>query len=182
MPRSLSKTIAVVLVVAMFGGGCAYRFLFWERNIWQDSHGIFAMAEPADMDLYRSLLPAEFTVPDQPMVGLYLVHFTDTEPWPITLAEFLLPYHEATILLRCEYQGQTGWYSVVMPVTTDNARPTCPTMMPHRPKAMPAGIRLGTRLMKPMRNDRSANIRIIEISTNATVVPVSIARMLRKPI
>jgi len=121
MPRSSSKTIAVVLSVAMFGGGCAYRFLFWERNIWQDSHGIFAMAEPADMELYRELLPAQFTVPDQPMVGLYLVHFTDTEPWPMTFTEFLLPYFEATILLRCEYQSQTGWYSVVMPVTTEAA-------------------------------------------------------------
>ena len=121
MNLSSRATAVVLLLLAVTAGGCAYRFLFWERNIWQDTYGIFAMIEPASVKLYRELLPDRFGVPDQPMVGIYLVHFIDTEPWPITLTEFLYPYHEATILLRCEYEGEIGWHSVVMPVTTEAA-------------------------------------------------------------
>ena len=121
MDRSMKTTAATLLLLTLTSSGCAYRFLFWERNIWQDTYGIFAMAEPADLEFYRDLLPDQFGVPDQPMVGLYLVHFIDTEPWPITATEFLLPYYEATILLRCEHDDQIGWYSVVMPVTTKAA-------------------------------------------------------------
>jgi hypothetical protein len=53
------------------------------------------------------------------MVGLYVVHFADTEPWPITPTKFLFPYFEATVLLRCDYQGRIGWHSLVMPVSTE---------------------------------------------------------------
>ena len=92
--RVAAATAAVVTLV----GGCSYRVLFWERNIWQDTKGIFTMVEPADLELYRELLPTQFTLPDQPMVGLYVVHFADTEPWPMTVTEYLFPYYEATVL------------------------------------------------------------------------------------
>jgi len=121
MTRLTPRLVAAVVATAMFAGGCSYRFLFWERNIWQDSVGIFTMVKPADLELYRELLPEQFGVPPQPMVGVYVVHFADTEPWPMTLTKFLFPYFEATILLRCEYQGQIGWYSHVMPVSTEAA-------------------------------------------------------------
>jgi hypothetical protein len=113
--------ISVTLAISMLAAGCSYKFLFWERNIWQDTYGIFTMVEPADLELYRELLPASFSMPDQPMVGVYLVHFVDTEPWPMTPTKFLFPYYEATILLRCDYEGQIGWYSHVMPVSTEAA-------------------------------------------------------------
>jgi len=115
------RTAVTATAVMLIAGGCSYRVFFWERNIWQDTHGIFALVEPADSELYRKMLPPQFAVPDQPMVGIYLVHFVDTEPWPITLTEYLLPYHEATILLRCVHDGRTGWYSHVMPVSTTAA-------------------------------------------------------------
>jgi hypothetical protein len=113
--------VAAAVAVGAVLGGCSYRFLFWERNVWQDTRGIFSIVEPADLGLYRELLPQQFSMPDQPMVGLYVVHFVDTEPRPITAAEYLFPYFEATVLLRCEYEGQIGWYSHVMPVSTEAA-------------------------------------------------------------
>jgi len=121
MSRSPGTTAAALLAIALTASGCAYKFLFWERNVWQDTRGIFAMVEPADAELYRELLPEQFSVPDQPMVGLYVAHFADTEPWPITPTEFLFPYFEATVLLRCVYQGRIGWHSLVMPVSTEAA-------------------------------------------------------------
>jgi hypothetical protein len=115
------RAVAAAVAVGVLLGGCSYQVLFWERNIWQDTKAIFAIVEPADLGLYRELLPQQFSMPDQPMVGLYVADFVDTEPWPITATELLFPYFEASVLLRCEYEGQVGWYSHVMPVSTEAA-------------------------------------------------------------
>jgi hypothetical protein len=115
------RAAVAALAVGTLLAGCSYHVLFWERNIWQDTKAIFAIVEPADPGLYRELLPQQFSMPDQPMVGLYVADFVDTEPWPITATEFLFPYLEASVLLRCEYQGRIGWYSHVMPVSTEAA-------------------------------------------------------------
>jgi len=115
------RVAVAAAVVGTLLGGCSYQVLFWERNVWQDTRAIFAIVEPADLGLYRELLPLQFSMPDQPMVGLYVADFVDTEPWPITATELLFPYFEASVLLRCEYQGQIGWYSHVMPVSTEAA-------------------------------------------------------------
>ena len=101
--------------------GCAYKVLFWEHNIWEDLQGIITMVEPADLTVYRKLLPEQFDMPDQPMVGIYLFDFLDVEPWPITFTMKLKPYREATILLRCKYKDKVGWYSLTMPVTDEAA-------------------------------------------------------------
>jgi hypothetical protein len=53
MSWSLGKAAAALLAIAMAASGCSYKFLFWERNVWQDAEGIFAMVEPADAELYR---------------------------------------------------------------------------------------------------------------------------------
>ena len=70
----------------------------------------------------------------------------------------------------------------VIPVTTDNASPICPTAIPQAPKANAAGIRLGINDNTPILSERSANTRIIEIRINATVVPSSMLLILRSPI
>jgi len=105
----------------MLLNGCAYKIFFWERNIWEDMQGIFTMVEPADLTLYRELLPEQFSMPEQPMVGVFVIDYLDTEPWLITLTKPLRPYLEASIFLRCNYEDQTGWYSLTMPVTTKAA-------------------------------------------------------------
>lgn len=69
----------------------------------------------------------------------------------------------------------------VMLVTTDNDSPTSPTARPQIPKPIAPGTRFGTRLASPNRHERRATMSTREIPTSATVVPRSIARMLRRP-
>ena len=70
---------------------------------------------PADLDLYRSLLPKQFDMPDQPMVVMYIADY-----YEVTLP--LVPYREGIVWLKCDYQGRTGWYTYTMPVDDDTAR------------------------------------------------------------
>ncbi len=69
------------------------------------------MTEPTDLALYRSLLPEMFSMPEQPMVAIFIVDYTDVAPWPLT------PYKEAGIFLKSKYDNEKGWYVKNMPVT-----------------------------------------------------------------
>ncbi len=57
---------------------------------------------PVDLELYRSLLPEQFDMPDQPLVVVTVADYYD-----VTLP--LVPYREGYVLLQCKYQGRTGW-------------------------------------------------------------------------
>ncbi len=121
MLRQIKIKLIISLFAIMILEGCAYKILFWERNIWEDLQGIFTMVEPADLTLYRELLPEQFSMPDHPMVGIFVIDYIDTEPWLITPTRPLRPYLESSIFLRCKYKDQAGWYSLTMPVTTEAA-------------------------------------------------------------
>ena len=69
---------------------------------------------PADLELYRSLLPQQFDMPDQPLVVMTVADYYD-----VTLP--LVPYREGYVLLQCKYQGRTGWYTYTMPVDDKTA-------------------------------------------------------------
>jgi len=69
---------------------------------------------PADLELYRSLLPKQFDMPDQPLVVMTVANYYD-----VTLP--LVPYHEGYVLLQCKYKGRTGWYTYTMPVDDETA-------------------------------------------------------------
>ena len=69
---------------------------------------------PADLELYRSLLPKQFDMPDEPLVVMTVAYYYD-----VTLP--LVPYREGYVLLQCEYQGRTGWYTYTMPVDDETA-------------------------------------------------------------
>lgn len=69
---------------------------------------------PANLELYRSLLPAQFDMPDQALVVVTVADYYD-----VTLP--LVPYREGYVLLQCEYQGRTGWYTYTMPVDDETA-------------------------------------------------------------
>jgi acetoacetate decarboxylase len=69
---------------------------------------------PTNLELYRSLLPAKFDMPDQPLMVVAAAHYYD-----VTLP--LVPYHEGYVLLRCKYQGTTGFYTYTMPVDDKTA-------------------------------------------------------------
>ena len=115
MNRSITKVIIVGLIGIILISSCAYEVLFWERNIWQDFHGIFTIAETSNVELYRQLLHKQFSIPDHPMVGIFVIDYMDTERWPITPTKILGPYLEASIFLRCNYNNQTGWYCLLCP-------------------------------------------------------------------
>ena len=51
---SLMAALALVLTLP---AGCGYKS-FKERGMWQEFPGIFTALEPADLELYQSLLPA----------------------------------------------------------------------------------------------------------------------------
>jgi hypothetical protein len=70
---------------------------------------IMTTLAPADLELYRSLLPEQFDMPDQPLVVVTVADYYD-----VTLP--LMPYREGYVLLQCKYQGRTGWYTYTMPV------------------------------------------------------------------
>ena len=105
--RSRGSLIVVGLSLVVLLCGCRYGFLFWEHNIWRDFHGVFTIVEPADLSAYRELLPPQFSLPDEPLVGVYVADFTDVERWPITATKWLGPYLEAAVFLRADYQDRT---------------------------------------------------------------------------
>ena len=82
-----------------------------EGGVFRELTGIFTAAEPADIDLYRSLLPAPFEMPARPLVGIFAIDYVKVYPWPVT------PYKEGTVALRCGYRGREGWHVKTMPVT-----------------------------------------------------------------
>ena len=87
-----------------------------DRRPWsfQGQRGITAAFAPADLDLYRSLLPASFDMPDQPLVAVSVVDYYD-----VTLP--LKHYREGYVVLQCKYQGRTGWHAITMPVDDETS-------------------------------------------------------------
>jgi hypothetical protein len=81
---------------------------------FRGQRGITAAFAPADVALYRSLLPATFDMPEAPLVVVSIVYYYD-----VTLP--LTPYHEGYVSLQCRYEGRTGWYVLTMPVDDEVA-------------------------------------------------------------
>jgi hypothetical protein len=81
---------------------------------FRGQRGITVAFPPADLALYRSLIPAPFEMPDTPLVAVAVVYYYD-----VTLP--LTPYHEGYVVLQCKYQGRTGWYVLTMPVDNETA-------------------------------------------------------------
>jgi hypothetical protein len=87
-----------------------------EERPWafRGQRGITAAFPPADVGLYRSLLPESFDMPDQPLVVMTVVNY-----YNVSLP--LVPYHEGYVLLQCAYQGSIGWYVLTLPVDNETA-------------------------------------------------------------
>jgi hypothetical protein len=86
------------------------------RRAWSfhGQRGITAAFTPTDLALYRLLLPPQFDMPQSPLVAVAVVNYYD-------VAAPLVPYHEGYVFLQCQYQGQTGWYVLTMPVDDQTA-------------------------------------------------------------
>ena len=108
-----SKLLLIVSCVLMLIiSGCAWQQKNIERKgVFHEFHGIYTMVEPTNLELYRALLPAPLEMPDQPVVSMFVVDYTDVYPWPMT------PYKEGALFLRAKYKGEEGWHCKTMPVT-----------------------------------------------------------------
>jgi hypothetical protein len=69
---------------------------------------------PTNLELYRSILPVKFDMPDQPLMVVAVAHY-----YEVTLP--LVPYHEGYVLLQCKYRGRAGLYTITMPVDDKTA-------------------------------------------------------------
>jgi hypothetical protein len=81
-----------------------------ERGLFRELHGIAVAMEPADLKIYRSVLPAVLSIPDVPIVSAWIASWDDVEG--------LRPYREGAVRLRCAYEGGEGWFITTMPVTS----------------------------------------------------------------
>jgi hypothetical protein len=75
------------------------------RGFYQEFRGLFGCTEPADMALYRRMLPEKFDVPATPEVCFYTIDFQISG---------VGPYHEVAILLPITYAGMSGKYVLTM--------------------------------------------------------------------
>jgi len=108
-----SKLLLIVSgLLMLIISGCAWQQKNIERKgVFHEFHGIYTMVEPTNLELYRALLPAPLEMPDQPVVSMFIVDYTEVYPWPMT------PYQEGALFMRSKYKGQEGWYCKTMPVT-----------------------------------------------------------------
>jgi hypothetical protein len=81
-----------------------------KRGLFRELHGITVAMEPADLQIYRSLLPPVLSMSDRPIVSAWIASWDDVGG--------LRPYREGAIRLRCAYEGQEGWFVATMPVTS----------------------------------------------------------------
>jgi len=107
-----------VLVILALAGGIFFLATrkgfksYKASGMWQDYHGIYTTFEPADLKLYRKLLPDILDMPDQPLVTLFVVDYVTVVPFPMS------PYLEGSVAIKCKYKGEDGWHILSMPVTT----------------------------------------------------------------
>jgi hypothetical protein len=88
------------------------RIIFAPRGgKFREFEGLMTHFEPKDVTLYRNLLPEAFSMPNRPLVTIYVADNLRLIPWPMT------HYQEWAVLLKSDWNGEEGWYPVTMPVT-----------------------------------------------------------------
>ncbi|HKU40997.1 MAG TPA: acetoacetate decarboxylase family protein, partial [Polyangiales bacterium] len=101
------------------------------RGFYQQFQGIFGCTPPADMALYRKMLPEKFETPAQPEVCFYVIDFVISS---------VGRYHEAAILLPITYKGQQGKY--VLSMALDNRAATSGGRAVGFPKYIASSVEL----------------------------------------
>lgn len=100
--------IAVTILFCATSGCTSYK----EKGVFRESHLIYSTIEPTNIELYRQLLPENFSLPQQPVIAVFIADYSKVFPWPMT------PYKEGGILLRCKYKDKEGWFVKDMPLTS----------------------------------------------------------------
>ena len=110
MKKTLAMTVALGLAIGL-ASGCGYRS-YKEKGMWQEFPGIYTAMEPADLTLYRELLPDKLDMPDRPIVAFFIVDYVTVVPYPMG------PYLEGAVAILGRYQDEDVWHVLTMPVTT----------------------------------------------------------------
>jgi len=79
------------------------------QDNFRHSRSLGVLMEPADLELYRTLLPDVFEMPAHPLVSFAIVDQLEVGPWPLT------PYQLGSVSLRCVHRGEEGWHPITMP-------------------------------------------------------------------
>ena len=73
--------------------------------------GIFTAIEPVDLELYRRLLPVNFSMPKRPVVSLVNLDYNQSNP--------IVRYREGMVYLKgVGADGEEAWYVHAVPVET----------------------------------------------------------------
>jgi hypothetical protein len=104
-------TSLLVILIVVLAVLVSVRYDYKKHGMFRQFHGIYTAVEPANMKLYRFLLPQPLEMPQRPMVSIFVVDYVKVFPWPMTR------YQEAAVSLRCKYNGEEGWHVKTMPVT-----------------------------------------------------------------
>ncbi len=87
-------------------------------GIYREYQGIKMIAEPKDTSLYRSLLPEQFSMPEQPSVFIFIADYLKVVPWPFKILPWSITrYQEGGIFLRSSYQGEECWFCLTLPIS-----------------------------------------------------------------
>jgi len=86
----------------------------FSEGLYRGQRGITAIYKPLDSSLYRQPLPTQFEMPDSLQLLVSVVYYSNVNA-P------LVPYGEGFVSLSCKYQGQTGFYTLTMPVDDKTA-------------------------------------------------------------
>jgi hypothetical protein len=74
-------------------------------GFYQQFTGLFGCTAPADLVLFRKMLPEKFEMPADPQVCFYTIDFKISS---------VGPYHEAALLIPVTYKGESGKYVLSM--------------------------------------------------------------------
>jgi acetoacetate decarboxylase len=85
-----------------------------ERYTYLENDGIFMYFETQDKELYRTLLPKQFDMPERLLVYTFVSDFYKMD-------KQTLPYKEASIFLLAKYEGKEVWHCIYMPVTSEES-------------------------------------------------------------
>jgi hypothetical protein len=111
---ALIFTVCVTGCADLLEGDLAAGLVQWVASTednFRQSRSLSVIAEPADLALYRKLLPARFSMPEHPLVSINVVDQLEVGPWPLT------PYQLGAVSLRCAHEGEEGWHPITMPET-----------------------------------------------------------------
>lgn len=82
------------------------------KGMFREFSGVKTYLEPRDPALYRSLLPDPFSMPDAPVVMIFVADYVKVVPWPMTR------YQEWAVGLKCVVKGEESWCVTNIAVTT----------------------------------------------------------------